>query len=65
MDASGFLPDVPAHWSVYFRSPTSAPRWRRRRARRQGRHAARGHAYGQLATLTDPNGAMFKLLQGP
>ena len=67
MDASAFLPpDVPAHWSVYFRvadiDATVATA-----TKRGGKVVAppEDTPYGKLATLTDPNGAVFKLLQGP
>lgn len=66
MDATGFLPpDVPAHWSVYFRvadcDATVAA------ATKLGGKVVvppEDTPYGKLATLTDPNGAVFKLVQG-
>jgi len=66
MDASGFLPDgVPPHWSVYFSVADADASI----AKAVGLGAtvvvpAEDTPYGRLATLTDPTGAVFKLI-GP
>jgi len=66
MDASGFLPDgAPDHWSVYFSvADTDAAI---ATATELGATVIQGPdetPFGQLATLTDPTGAVFKLTDG-
>jgi predicted enzyme related to lactoylglutathione lyase len=65
MDASGFLPEgVPAHWSVYF-GTADADRTIAT-AQSLGATLVQGPddtPYGRLASLTDPTGALFKLVQ--
>jgi hypothetical protein len=67
MDASGFLPEgVPSHWSVYFRvADTDASVDRAVGLGGAIVVAPEDTPYGRLATLADPNGAVFKLLQPP
>lgn len=66
MDASAFLPEgVPSHWSVYFSVADADASIER--AVGLGATvvvAAEDTPYGRLATLTDPTGAVFKLI-GP
>jgi predicted enzyme related to lactoylglutathione lyase len=67
IDATAFLPDgVPAHWSVYF-AVDSADATIARLGELGGSvvQAAEDTPYGRLATVTDPMGATFKLLQPP
>jgi uncharacterized protein len=66
MDASGFLPEgVPDHWSVYFSvTDTDAAI---AKATGLGATLVMGPdetPFGKLATLTDPTGAIFKLVDG-
>lgn len=66
MDASGFLPEgVPDHWSVYFSvADTDAAV---AKATGLGASLVMGPdetPFGKLATLTDPTGAVFKLVDG-
>ena len=66
MDASGFLPEgVPDHWSVYFSvADTDAAI---ARATELGASLVMGPdetPFGKLATLADPTGAIFKLVDG-
>ena len=65
MDASTFLPpDVPAHWSVYFRvADTDATVATATKLGGKVVAPAEDTPYGRVATLTDPNGAVFKLVQ--
>lgn len=65
MDAGAWLPaDVPAHWSVYLQvedTPATATA-----AEKLGATVVDGPAdtpYGNLATIADPTGAIFKLRQ--
>lgn len=65
MDASGFLPEgVPAHWSVYF-AVDSADATIEQALGLGGTlvQPAEDTPYGRLATLTDPTGATFKLVE--
>jgi predicted enzyme related to lactoylglutathione lyase len=66
MDAGGdFLPEgVPAHWSVYF-SVESADAAVETIVRLGGSvvQPPEDTPYGRLATVADPTGAMFKLIQ--
>ncbi|HEV7721865.1 MAG TPA: VOC family protein, partial [Iamia sp.] len=66
MDASGFLPEgVPDHWSVYFSVADADAAIAR--ATELGASVvvpAEDTPYGRLATLTDPTGAVFKLIGG-
>lgn len=67
MDASAFLPEgVPAHWSVYF-GAADVDAVVARAVELGGRvvDAAQDTPYGRLATLADPNGAVFKLVTQP
>ena len=67
MDATAFLPHgVPAHWSVYF-GVDSADATIARLGELGGSvvQAAEDTPYGRLATVTDPMGATFKLVQPP
>jgi predicted enzyme related to lactoylglutathione lyase len=66
MDAAGFLPpDVPSHWSIYFRvADIDASVATAMELGGTVVAAPEDTPYGKLATLTDPNGAMFKLVQG-
>lgn len=67
MDASGFLPDeVPSHWAVYF-TVADADATIAHAVELGGSvvMAAEDTPYGRLATLADPTGALFKLLQPP
>jgi predicted enzyme related to lactoylglutathione lyase len=67
MDAAAFLPEgVPAHWSVYF--GTADADTTVAKALELGAtvvQPAEDTPYGRLATLTDPTGAQFKLVQPP
>lgn len=67
MDASAFLPDdVPAHWSVYFQVDSADASIAQ--AESLGASVldpAQDTPYGRLATLQDPTGARFKLIQPP
>lgn len=66
MDASGFLPEgVPSHWSVYFTVADTAAAVAR--AQELGATLVMGPdatPFGDLATMTDPTGAVFKLTDG-
>lgn len=66
MDASGFLPEgVPDHWSVYFTVADTGAAIAR--ATELGATVVQGPdatPFGNLATLTDPTGAVFKLTDG-
>jgi predicted enzyme related to lactoylglutathione lyase len=64
MDASAFLPDgVPAHWSVYFGvADTDAALAKIVDLGGSILQPAEDTPYGRLATATDPNGAIFKLV---
>jgi predicted enzyme related to lactoylglutathione lyase len=64
MDASGYLPaEVPSNWQVYFavgNADTSVEK-----AVSMGGALVDGPddtPFGRLATLTDPTGAMFKIV---
>jgi uncharacterized protein len=64
MDASSFLPEgVPAHWSVYF-GVEDADAATRRIEELGGSvvQPAETTPYGRLAAVTDPLGAMFKIV---
>lgn len=65
MDASAFLPEgVPAHWSIYFGTADADATIAR--AQSLGATVVQGAEdtpYGRLATLTDPTGALFKVVQ--
>ena len=64
MDAGAFLPEgVPAHWSIYFRVEDADATV----ATAEGIGGSviqppEDTPYGRLATLTDPTGAVFKLI---
>lgn len=66
MDASAFLPEgVPDHWSVYFTVEDTGAAVER--ATGLGATLVMGPdatPFGTLATLTDPTGAIFKLVDG-
>lgn len=64
MDASGFLPEgVPAHWSVYFQvEDTDATLARATQLGGSVVVPAEDTPYGRLATVSDPTGAVFKLV---
>lgn len=66
MDASAFLPEgVPSHWSVYFGTADADASIAL--ATKLGAtvvQPAEDTPYGRLASLTDPTGALFKLVQG-
>lgn len=66
MDASAFLPEgVPDHWSVYFSAADTAAK--AEEAQALGATLLMGPdptPFGTLATLTDPTGAVFKLVDG-
>lgn len=65
MDASGFLPDqVPSMWSVYFAVTSLDPTVEK--ALELGAtiiQPAEDTPFGRMATLSDPTGAVFKLIQ--
>jgi predicted enzyme related to lactoylglutathione lyase len=65
MDASGFLPaEVPSNWGVYFAVDTVDTTIEQ--AVSLGAtvvQPAEDTPYGRMATLTDPTGAIFKLIQ--
>ncbi|HZM30962.1 MAG TPA: VOC family protein [Acidimicrobiales bacterium] len=64
MDASAFLPEgVPAHWSVYFGvADTDATIAKAVELGASVVQPAEDTPYGRLAVLTDPTGAVFKLV---
>jgi predicted enzyme related to lactoylglutathione lyase len=65
MDASSFLPEgVPAHWSVYL-GVEGADATSRLAESLGGRvlDPAQDTPYGRLATLADPSGAVFKIIE--
>ena len=64
MDATGFLPEgVPAHWAVYFgTADTDATVAKAVELGASVIQPAEDTPYGRLATLSDPTGAMFKLV---
>ena len=67
MDASSFLPDgVPAHWSVYF-GTDNADKTIEKVVELGGSVVvpAEDTPYGRLATVADPTGINFKLVQPP
>lgn len=66
MDAAAFLPpDVPSHWSVYLGSAdTDATVARAVELGAAVVQAAEDTPYGRLATLADPLGSAFKVIQG-
>ncbi|MET0461380.1 MAG: VOC family protein [Ilumatobacteraceae bacterium] len=66
MDAAAFLPEgVPAHWSVYLRTPDTDATIDTITAHGGSVVvAAEDTPYGRLATVADPTGATFKLM-GP
>ncbi|MGP0224911.1 VOC family protein [Paenarthrobacter sp. NCHU4564] len=65
MDASGFLPEqVPSMWSVYFAvEETDATVEKALALGATVTQAAEDTPFGRLATLTDPTGAVFKVIQ--
>jgi predicted enzyme related to lactoylglutathione lyase len=67
MDGTAHLPaEVPAHWAVYFQVDDAGASVAQ--AVDLGGavvHAAEVTPFGTLATLTDPTGAMFRLVQQP
>jgi len=65
MDAAGFLPDqVPSMWSVYFAvDDTDATVERAVTLGATVLQAAEDTPFGRLATLSDPTGAAFKVIQ--
>ncbi len=65
MDASGFLPEqVPSMWSVYFTvADTDATVEKALSLGATVTQAAEDTPFGRLATLTDPTGAVFKVIQ--
>jgi uncharacterized protein len=65
MDASGFLPaEVPSYWGVYFAVDTVDATIEQATALGATViQAAEDTPYGRMATLTDPTGAIFKLIQ--
>jgi len=67
MDASGFLPEgVPAHWTVYFgTADADASVATLTAARGSVVQPAEDTPYGRVATVADPTGAMFRLVQPP
>lgn len=67
MDATGFLPEgVPAHWSVYFAvADADAACARVTELGGSIDRPPEDTPYGRLATVADPMGARFKLVQLP
>jgi hypothetical protein len=65
MDASGFLPEqVPSMWSVYFAvDNTDATVEQALALGATVMQAAEDTPFGRLATLSDPTGAVFKVIQ--
>ncbi|MNI51846.1 27 kDa antigen Cfp30B [compost metagenome] len=65
MDASGFLPEqVPSMWSVYFAvEDTDATAERAASLGATIMQPAEDTPFGRLATLSDPTGAVFKVIQ--
>jgi len=67
MDASAFLPEgVPAHWGIYW--GVEDPDAFIARAQELGAtvvQPAEDTPYGRMATLTDPTGAMFRIIRPP
>jgi predicted enzyme related to lactoylglutathione lyase len=66
MDATAFLPgDVPAHWSVYF-GVEDADKTIEQVVALGGAVVvpAEDTPYGRLATVSDPNGAVFRIVAG-
>jgi len=67
MDAAGFLPEgVPSHWSVYFSVADGAAT--AAKAVELGGTIVQGPdetPYGQLTSIADPTGVVFKLQQPP
>ncbi|MEO3932009.1 VOC family protein [Micrococcaceae bacterium Sec7.4] len=66
MDASGYLPaEVPSNWQVYFAVEDADAATEK--AASMGAtviQAPEDSPFGRLATLTDPTGAMFKIVAG-
>jgi len=64
MDATGFLPDgVPAHWSVYFAvDGTDAATAKVVELGGSVVSPAEATPYGRMATVADPTGSQFKLI---
>jgi predicted enzyme related to lactoylglutathione lyase len=64
MDASGYLPaGVPSYWSVYFGTDdTDAALKKIEKLGGKVVEPAANTPYGRLATASDPNGAIFKLV---
>ena len=68
MDASGFLPEgVPAHWGIYWgvEDPDAFIARASRARRPRWCSLPRTRPTGGLATLTDPTGAMFRIIRPP
>jgi predicted enzyme related to lactoylglutathione lyase len=65
MDASGFLPaEVPSYWGVYFAADkVDATIEQAVSLGATVIQAAEDSPYGRMATLTDPTGAIFKLIE--
>ncbi|MDR6688379.1 putative enzyme related to lactoylglutathione lyase [Arthrobacter sp. 1088] len=65
MDAAGFLPEqVPSMWSVYFAvDNTDATVEQATALGATVMEAAEDTPFGRLATLSDPTGAVFKVIQ--
>jgi len=66
MDAAGFLPEgVPAHWSIYFGTADADATLAQVEALGGAIVVpAEDTPHGRLATVSDPTGAVFKLVQG-
>ena len=67
MDAAAFLPDgVPSSWSVYFGTDdTDAALVRIAELGGSVLEGAQDSPYGRLATVADPLGATFRVIQPP
>jgi predicted enzyme related to lactoylglutathione lyase len=64
MDAAAWLPEgVPAHWAIYFKvEDTDAAVAKTQELGGAVVQPAEDTPYGRLASCTDPNGALFKLM---
>jgi predicted enzyme related to lactoylglutathione lyase len=64
MDASAYLPaEVPSNWQIYFAvEDTDATIAQAVSLGATVIHDAEDTPFGRLATLTDPTGAMFKIV---
>jgi predicted enzyme related to lactoylglutathione lyase len=66
MDASGFPPEAPVQWSVYFGTDdTDKALTKIEELGGSIVLPAEDTPYGRLAAATDPTGALFKLVRGP